>query len=430
MVNHRESTDLSRRLGLTATVMTGLGVIIGSGIYVILGISAGQAGNAVWLSFLIAAVGASFTAFSYARLSRLKPKNAPEYHYVGTAFGELSGFFAGWLILIAQVGSATAVALGFAGYFSALTDLPEIPAAAVLILVNSLIIYIGIGQSALIASILTAVEVLGLLIIIGIGSAYLGDVDYLEMPLGITGVFSGASLVFFAFLGFEGMANLAEEMKDPVKNLPKAILLALGITTFFYILVAFSAVSVLGWNELSQSSAPFALIAERALGPRAGMILAVISLASTGNTTLILLLAGSRITHALSKARVFPAFFSNVDRSRKTPWLAILVIGLLAIVLTLLAETQRVAEFTNFTTLLAFIAVNASALRLLVNRDNNRLKHYFLNRLLPALGILFSLWLAVNAGWQAALFGLAVLAAGALFYLVSRLLRNKTGTGS
>ncbi len=407
---------LARRLGLIAATMTGLGVIIGSGIYVILGVAAGPAGNAVWLSFILAAFGAGLTAFSYARLARLRPGNAPEYQFVGGAFGKFPGFLAGWLILVAQVVSATAVALGFAGYFHALTGIPELPTAVGLIVLCSFIIYIGISQSAGLASLLTVVEIVGLLIIIVIGLPRFGSVDYFEMPSGIAGVFTAASLVFFAYLGFEGIANLSEEMRDPDRDLPRAIILAVLISTLFYVLVAVAAVSVLGWRELSATGAPFTRIAEQAFGNRAGLLLTLISLASTGNTVLILLLAGSRIITALSAARVLPGAFAWIDPRRRTPWLAIAVVGLTAIAFVLLEDIQRVAEFTNFTTLLAFGAVNLSALRLLDSETGQGLKAMVLNRAIPVLALLFSLWLAINAGVAAAFFGAAVLGFGALIY--------------
>jgi basic amino acid/polyamine antiporter, APA family len=424
----RNNQQLARRLGLLAATMTGLGVIIGAGIYVIIGVAAGQAGNAVWLSFILAAVGASLTALSYARLSKLRSQNAPEYQFVSMAFGNRPAFFAGWLILLAQIISSAAVALGFAGYLNALSGFPELPAAIGLIVLSSLILYIGISQSTIIAIILTAIEIVGLTIIIGIGLPHIGEVNYLEMPLGISGVFTAASLVFFAYLGFEGMANLSEELKDPGKNLPKAILLALGISTIFYVLVSISTVSVVGWDTLVQSNAPLAIVAEQVLGNNAGVALSIISLASTANTVLVLLLAASRIMHAMARARVLPGILNSVSPDRQTPWLTILVGGLVSILLVLISNLQQIAEYTNFITLLAFIGVNASAVKLLVKESGIRAsRHILLNRVVPILGIIVSIWLAINAGWQAALAGLVILLIGLLVYWLTNLTSKRRG---
>lgn len=417
---------LARRLGLVAATMTGLGVIIGSGIYVIIGVAARQAGNAIWLSFLFAALGASLTALSYARLGRLRPKNAPEYQFVNMAFGERPAFLAGWLILLAQIVSASAVALGFAGYLHALLNVPELPAAIALILLSCLILYVGISQSAAIAIILTMTEILGLLIIVAIGLPHLGQVSYVEMPAGILGMLSAASLVFFAYLGFEGMANLSEEMKEPEKNLPRAILLALGISTIFYVLVAVSAVSVVGWKGLSNSSAPLAVVAEQALGSNAGLALSVISLAATSNTVLVLLLSGSRILHAMSCSRVLPWAFCVVSKKRNTPWFAIVIVGIISSLFASFQSVQQVAEFTNFITLLAFIGMNASAMKIL-NQPNTHdsFRLLVLNKVVPILGILVSAWLAINTGWKAAIFGGVILVVGLLVYWVTNNILRK-----
>jgi APA family basic amino acid/polyamine antiporter len=412
---------LSRRLGLAAATLTGLGVIIGSGIYVVIGIAAGEAGNAVWLAFLLAAACAAITALSYARLTRIRAKNAPEYQFVNMAFGTQPAFFAGWLILVAQVVSASAVALGFAGYLNSLLGTPEFPAAAGLLVACMLILYLGIHHSTLAAIIFTVIEMLGLAVVIVLGAPSYGDVDYLETSRGIGGIFTGASIVFFAYIGFEGMANLAEEMKDPRRDLPRAIILAMAISTAFYILVAISAVSVLGWQDLSESNAPLALVAERTLGANGDRILSLISLVATANTSLVLLLAASRILHALSCEGVLPAALCRVGRARRTPWPAILTVGTVSLLFAISRSVQQVAEFTNFVTLLAFVGVNASAVRIFKHDGTTgTVSHLLLNRLIPILGIIVSLWLAFNAGWQAAAFGAAVLAAGAVVFFAGR----------
>jgi APA family basic amino acid/polyamine antiporter len=243
---------LSRRLGLWATTLAGVGIILGVGIYVLVGVAARDAGNAVWLSFLIAAIVAALTGISYARLSRLRQKNAPEFQYLGMAFGSVPAFLTGWLILWATVISMAAVAHGFAGYLEHLIGLPHLAGALGLVVFTSLVVFIGVGQSILLSGVLTVLAAGGLVLIIGIGIPSFGQVSLLEMPRGISGAIGAAPLVFFAYLGFEGIANLAEEMKNPQRDLSRAILMALGFSTILYLLVSISAVSVLGWQELSE----------------------------------------------------------------------------------------------------------------------------------------------------------------------------------
>ena len=175
--------------------------------------------------------------------------------------GSHEAFLAGWMILWAVVISSSAVALGFAGYLSYLLGTPVVPAAIGLVLVCSIVVFLGIGESALLAGLLTFVEVAGLIFIIVVGVPHFGEVNVMEMPAGLLGTVGVASLVFFAYLGFEGMANLSEEMKNPEKDLPRAILLALGISTLLYILVSLAAISVVDWQALGSSDAPLALVA-------------------------------------------------------------------------------------------------------------------------------------------------------------------------
>jgi APA family basic amino acid/polyamine antiporter len=419
--NTTSESGLKRRLGLFSATLVGVGVILGAGIYVLVGVAANQAGNIVWLSFIIAAVVAGFTALSYARLGKLRAKNAPEFQYLSMAFGRTPAFLAGWLVLWATVISSSAVALGFGGYMEHLFGFPQYLSAIGLVVVSSIIVFLGVGESALLAIILTLVEAGGLVIVIAIGIPSFGNVDLFEMASGVSGVIGAASLVFFAYLGFEGMANLSEEMKQPERDLPKAMLLAVGISTLFYILVSIAGVSVLGWQELGRSGAPLAAIASKVLGSKADILLAYIALASTANTVLLLLFAASRAMWAMACAGVLPWRLCVLGKGRKTPWLAIVVVGGCAAVFVLLRNIEDVANFTNFAVLLAFAGVNAAALKLFArNTGVSRVRRVLLNITLPVLGIGSSLWLAVSAGWRAAVFGGGLLVVGILVYLIMK----------
>ena len=420
-----EKILLKKRLGLGAATLAGVGVILGAGIYVLIGVAAGEAGNAVWLSFVFAATGACLTGFSYARLGRLRPKDAPEFQYVDMAYGRRLAFLAGWLVLWAAIISAAAVALGFAGYLFHLVGWPVLPSAIALVVFSTLVVFLGIGESVVLAGVLTIIEAGGLIFIIGIGVPHIGQFNLLEMPMGITGVIGASSLVFFAYLGFEGMANLSEEMRNPRRDLPRAIILALAISTFFYILVSISAVSVLGWENLSRSSAPLADVAARVLGVRADLLLTFIALSSTANTVLILLLSASRAMWAMSCAGALPMTFCVIGENRRTPWIAVLLVGLFASLFAAVRNIESVASFTNFATLLAFALVNASAVKIF-SRDNTAgLRRILTGVVLPGAGVIVCLALAVNTGWLAALLGIALLLAGVLVYRVMSIISRR-----
>jgi APA family basic amino acid/polyamine antiporter len=418
-------TGLSRRLGLWATTLAGIGTILGVGIYVLVGIAARDAGNAVWLSFLIAAGVAALTGISYARLSRLKQKDAPEFQYLGMAFGRTPAFLTGWLILWSIVISLAAVAHGFAGYLGHLTAVPHLMSAVGLIVICSLVVFVGVGQSIILSGALTVLAACGLIFIVVIGIPSFGQVNLLEMPHGFSGVVGAAPLVFFAYLGFEGIANLAEEMKNPQRDLSRAILMALGFCAVLYLLVSMSAVSVLGSQSLSQSSGPLASVASRILGTRADVLLSIIALATTGNNVLLLLFSSSRAMWAMSCAGALPMTFCVIGENRRTPWFTIIIVGAVAGSFIFLRNTEDIVDYTNFATLLVFAGVNASAIKIFAkNKAASQPFHILADFVLPSAGVIASLWLAVKIGWEAALFGAILLAIGVLAFFVFKRMKH------
>jgi APA family basic amino acid/polyamine antiporter len=276
---------------------------------------------------------------------------------------------------------------------------------------------LGIGESTVLAGVLTLVEAAGLFLIIGIGIPYFGRENALEMSNGVSGVLRTASLVFFAYIGFESMANLSEEMKHPERDLPRAIVLAIAISTIFYVLVSFSAVSVLGWQALSESEAPLAAVAAKVLGGNADLILTLIALSSTANTVLLLIVSASRAMWAMACHGALPKVFCTIGDKRQTPWLTVIIVGLLTGLFAMLRNINDAADLTNFVTLLSFAAVNLSAM-ILFRKDNSSspFKRLVIDTILPLLGMVVSLALTLNLGITAAVFGGLLLASGALVY--------------
>jgi len=353
--------QLRRTLGLFEVTLSGIGIILGAGIYALIGEAAGLAGNAVWISFALSALVAVFTGLSYAELASMFPKASAEYEYTSQAFGRFPAFIIGWLIIFSGVIGAAAVSLGFAGYFQALTGVPLLPSALLLLAALSAIISVGIKQSARLAITFTAIEALGLVIIIILGIPYLGRVNLLEMsPLGFSGIFQASALIFFAFMGFEEMVKLSEETKDPEKNIPRGLMLAISASIVLYITVALSAVSVLGWERLSQSSAPFADIAYSALGANASTIISIIALFATTNTVLLMLLASSRIIYGMAQSGSLPQILANVHPQRRTPWTATLLSMALAMAFVSFQDIAFVANVNNFTIFVTFMVINAA----------------------------------------------------------------------
>ncbi len=354
--------------------MYGVGLILGAGIYVLIGDVAGIAGNAMWISFVIAAAIAAFTGLSYAELSSMFPKSAAEYVFVKNAFkNNLIAFVTGWLITFVAIASSAAVAIGFSGYLASFfPQFDPLLSAVALVAALSAINFVGIKESIWMNTTFTIIELAGLAIIVAsavlIGS--FAGVDYYEMPLAASGSFSlsigailgAAGLAFFAYFGFENLANISEETKNAHKTIPKALMISIATTTGIYILIAVSAIALAGWEELSSTEAPLALAAEKAFGRAGVVVLSGIALFATSNTVLMMLVAGSRIMFGMSKERALPATLGKVHPVTKTPAIAVVLMMLLtsAVVVLSKGSISAVANIAVFAIFMIYVLVNLS----------------------------------------------------------------------
>ena len=414
-------TKLKRVLGLFDTTIAGIGIILGAGIYALIGKAAGIAGNAVWLSFVIGAVVAVLTALSYAELSSAFPKAGAEYVYTNRAFGKRVAFLVNWLIVVGTVFSVATVSMGFAGYLGYFVSLPFSLSAAALIILFTLLNIYGVKEAITIANIGSVVEVIGLIIIIAIGLPHIGSVDYLQVPSGgYAPLFVGASLLFFAFLGFESIPRLAEETKDAERVIPKATLLSLGISTVIYILVAIVAVSVLPWQQLAASDAPLADIANTLMGSKTGMLLAAIALFATANTVLLMLVTTTRLIYGMSDGGSLFRRFGNVSESRRIPWVSALFLGGLSMAAVFMGDISFLAYSADFSVFFTFAVVNLAAVWLHYNEPN--LKRPFVTPrlgnipIVPMAGAVTCAILAAASGINVIAIGIASAIAGLLLY--------------
>jgi APA family basic amino acid/polyamine antiporter len=419
---------LKRNLGLLEVTFSGLGIILGAGIYALIGQAASTSGNALWLSFLVASLVASFTALSYAELSSMYPRSSAEYEYVKNALGEKIAFTIGWLIIFSGILSASAVSVGFANYLGTLFNLPHIYASIALIIILSLVLFVGIKESAWVAIVFTALEAFGILIIVYVGLPFIGSVNYMELtPLGWGGIFASAALIFFAYLGFEDIVKLSDETKEPSKIIPQGLVLAMVISTVLYVLAAISSVSVLGWEVLSSSAAPFSDIASIGLGANGALVLSFIALFATSNTVLLSLLASSRIVYGMASSNSLPDILGRVHPTTQTPWVSILVVGLVSIGFLLVGGLNFLANVTVYTLFVSFIFINASVIILrFTASDTVRPFKLPLNwgrlPLLPLLGLITCFVLLLGLDYSAILLGIIITVLG-LF--VSFLLKTK-----
>ena len=365
MVSMSRSPRLKRSLGLPIVALYGLGNILGAGIYVLVGKVAGFAGASTTLAFLIAMITAAFTAFSYMELAGRYPVSASVSVYLHKAFGKRwLSVTIGLAMVLGGVTSAAALAQGFAGYLGSFIAVPTGVASVGLLLLLGAIAIKGIGESAKTAAIFTAIEVLGLLLIIWFGRSAFGAVSTsnllsVDSTVGVGGVVAGAFLAFYAFIGFEDMVNVAEEAKNPRRTMPLAILIALIVSTVLYLLVIVVATTLVTPSELADSSAPLTLVFERS-GVRSTEILSLIGMVATINGVIVQIIMGSRILYGLAKQGWLTKKLAVIHVEHKTPITATLVVLGAMIVGTLLLPLVSLAQLTSLLVLSIFTLVNVS----------------------------------------------------------------------
>lgn len=356
---------LKRSLGLPLVALYGLGNILGAGIYVLVGKVAGFAGTSTTLAFIIAMITAAFTAFSYMELAGRYPVSASISVYLHKAFGKKwLSVLIGLAMVAGGVASAAALSQGFAGYLNSFIGVPTAVASIGLICVLGAITLKGIGESAKAAALFTAVEVLGLFLIIWFGRNAFGTVEASDLltvdpTVGVGGIIAGAFLAFYAFIGFEDMVNVAEEAKNPRRTMPLAILFTLVASTALYLLVVIVATTLVAPAELAESKAPLTLVFEKS-GASNVLILSFIGMIATINGVIVQIIMGSRILYGLARQGWLNGKLAEVHREHKTPVMATLVVLGAMIGSTLLLPLVSLAQITSLLVLSIFTLVNVS----------------------------------------------------------------------
>jgi APA family basic amino acid/polyamine antiporter len=436
----RKSGDLrlKRSISLFQAIMYGSGLILGAGIYVLIGDVAGIAGNAMWISFALAAAIATFTGLSYAELTSVFPKSAAEYLFVKNAFGNKSlAFVSGWLIVFVAVVSAAAVAIGFSSYLAVFfPGLGQSISAILLVAVLSGVNFIGIRESMWMNTAFTLIEIAGLAIIICTGLLFSSatETNFYEMPpsvnssaLALSAIAGAAGLAFFAYFGFENLANISEETKNARRTIPLALIASIAITTGIYILVAVATAVLVGWEALSSTNAPLALAAEKAFGRSGIIILSSIALFATSNTVLMMLVSGSRILFGMANDKAIPSALASVHPRTKTPLGAIIVIMALVIgvVIASSGRLDVIAKVAVFGIFMVYVIVNFALIWLRYKRP--RIERPFRSPLsigrfpiLAGLGLLTSVAILTQFDIVTVVAGAAAAASGLLAYLVLR----------
>mgnify|MGYP002623683258 FL=1 len=366
-----QDPSLKRVLSMPMLVLYGLGTTIGAGIYALIGEVAGSAGVYAPVSFLVAGTLAAVSGLSFAELGARMPSSAGEARFVREGLNSaVLALIVGLLVIASGVVSSAAVTNGFAGYFMELTDAPRLASVAgVVILLGALAAW-GIGESVAVAAVLTLIEAGGLLLVIWAGSNAvvepLPSFGELVPPFELaawSGIFVGSFLAFFAFVGFEDMVNVAEEVKDVTRVMPRAIIVTLVVTLVLYVALALVAVRSVPVEELAASQAPLALVYSRATGWSADPI-SMIAVLATVNGALIQIVMASRVLYGLSAQGQLPAAFGRVNARTRTPIVATVTVTAVVLVLALAFRTAPLAQATAFIVLCIFSLVNLALWRL------------------------------------------------------------------
>ncbi|MCD2263437.1 APC family permease [Dietzia aurantiaca] len=428
---------LDRRLGLTDAVVVGLGAMIGAGVFVAFAPAAARAGSLVWASLAIAALVAVCNALSSARLAAQFPAAGGTYVYGRELLGPLPGFLAGWGFIVGKTASCAAMALTV-GLYIWPGHAKLVAAAAVLLL--TVLSVLGVQRTAAVAKVLVAIVLIVLAVFLvmawvapsgggteavaagsgtaGMGAAEAGlvpvpAVDGEAWPARLLGVLGGAGFCFFAFAGYARIATLGEEVRDPARTIPKAVVLAISLVIVVYALVLAAIIHVLGVGGVAAGAAPVLEAAERIGG---GELAPVVRIAA-GIAALGALLGGilgvSRTTLAMARDRHLPAPLASVHTTRRTPYVAEICVGVLVAVIVLLADVRQAIGFSSFAVLVYYLVANTAALRL--DRRCRRLPAW-----VPVLGALGCVTVAGSLPWESVVGGVVVFVVGGAVYAVTR----------
>ncbi len=371
-------TELVRRLSLPLLVFYGIGTILGAGIYVLVGKVAGEAGFYTPFSFLLASLLAAFSAFSYAELASRFPRSAGEAIYIEEGFGiKKFSIAVGLMIVLVGIISVATLAHGFAGYLNVFFEIAEPVIVISIVLFVGLVCGWGISQSVMIASVMTIVEIIGLLIILYVGrdAFTLVPIKIPEMipPLDASiwaGIFMGSFIAFYAYLGFEDIVNVAEEAIKPRINIPLAIIISLLVTTLFYVLISIVAILLMSPQDLAASSAPLAMIYETTTG-KSPVVITIISLISVINGALIQVIMASRVLYGMSRRQWLPEKIGEVHKTTHTPLIATIIIICFVLFFALLFPLLSLAKITSFITLIIFMLINFALIKIKYSKGSH-----------------------------------------------------------
>jgi APA family basic amino acid/polyamine antiporter len=409
-----EGHGLKKAVGPWQLTAMGVGAIIGTGIFVVIGEGAAVAGPAVILSFVLAAVACSFSALSYAELASSIPVAGSAYTYTYATLGEIVAWIIGWDLILEYGVSVAAIAVGWGGNLNAFLDsafgvaLPDAIAkspedggilnlpAVFIVLAITLLLVRGVTESARVNMVMVIIKLSVLLFFIVVAFANFGTGNFQPfMPQGVDGVTSAAAIIFFAYIGFDAVSTGSEEARNPAKDLPLAIIGSLIICTIFYVLTAVGALGVASPAQMESSDAPLAAALDEGAGIGwAAGILALGAVVAITSVVLVIMYGQTRIFFAMCRDGLLPERLASVNQRYGTPAKLTIGLGILIAILAALVPLSEIVKLVNIGTLFAFVLVNIGVIILRRTRpDMPRPYRVPWSPVLPILGVLFAVYL-------------------------------------
>ncbi|QDU75709.1 putative amino acid permease YhdG [Bremerella volcania] len=426
--------ELKRELGIPGAVITGLGSILGTGVFVSIGIAAGVAGESVALAIVAAALVAICNGLSSAQLAANHPVSGGTYEYGYRWLNPTLGFTAGWMFLWAKSASAATAALGFAGYLLPLSGRDVrfliVPVALLGLVVLTVVVLWGIRRTAQVNALIVGTTVLVLVAFI-----VMGNVSPSIRPIALSNLWPAGDgyasfaqaigLMFVAYTGYGRIATLGEEVKSPRRTIPIAVIVTLAVSMLLYFLVAVTALRNVDAETFAQyanqDAAPLEMVAQGFEVPGAAALMTLGAVTAMLGVLLNLLLGLSRVLLAMGRRGDMPHGLALVSQSSGVPWTATIAIAVLIGAIICVGSVKLAWSFSAFTVLIYYAITNACALRL-------KAEERLYPRIIPVLGLVSCLTLSFWVDRQVWLFGVGLLVMGIVWHLVARRLTRGAST--
>jgi APA family basic amino acid/polyamine antiporter len=449
-----EGHGLKKAVGATQLTAMGVGAIIGTGIFVVIGKGSGIAGPGVILSFVLAAVACAFSALSYAELASSIPVSGSAYTYSYATLGELVAWIIGWDLILEYGVSVAGIAVGWGGNLNAFLDaafnykLPDAIAkspseggvfnlpAVIVVLAIAFLLVRGVTESARVNLIMVGIKLIVLVFFLVVAFAHFTTAHMTPFaPAGFHGVTSAAAVIFFAYIGFDAVSTGSEEARNPAKDLPWAIIGSLLICTVFYVLTAVGALGIATPDQMKGSDAPLAAALDKGAGVSwAAGILALGAVVAITSVVLVIFYGQTRIFFAMCRDGLLPRQLAKVNPRYGTPARLTLGLGVLIAILAALVPLGTIVELVNIGTLFAFVLVNIGVIVLRRTRpEMPRPYRVPWSPVLPIIGVAFAIYLMSDLPWETWVRFIVWLAVGLLIYAAygyrhSRLRTEPAGT--